>query len=223
MILLAKIHFLLYLQTIIVVIVGLLSYKKLDKLKPIVLIPLFSLIQMTISGLLISSSENYSDGRPMINSTVEIYSCLEFVIISYFIKSLDAKIINKIVIKIAIIISVIMTIFNLIVPYQYNVFISDLRHIGEGLLIEILILSILMRQIKRGKISSLLTEPILIVLWGIFNAYLIMLPINVITNFYLKNIDDFYKIHAITNSIGYILMYCFFLYSFYAARNRGIN
>jgi hypothetical protein len=223
MILLAKIHFFLYLLTIIVVIVGLLSYKKLEKLKPVVFIPLLSFLQMTISGLLKASSGNYSDVSKMINSTVEIYSCLEFVIIIYFIKSIDFKIINKIVFNLTIATSVIITIFNLLVAHQYNILLSDLRRIAEGLLIEILILTIFLRQIKKGEISSLLNEPLLIALWGIFNAYLIIWPINVITNFYFKNIDDFYKIHALTNIFGYTLMFCFFLFSFYAFRNRRNN
>ena len=198
------------------IVIGLKSFSTLKENRILLLIPVFSFLQIIIteSMRLVRKIEFSAFSMNLIS----LYIYLEFILIFLYFWNLS-KTLRYQAFSIALI---PIGIISLIIP-QYcienNKLIKfDIFVIIEGPIILIIALLFVIELIKKRKINNYINDSNLIAIFGIFFSFLISWPTMIIQNNILKYSSPFMKLCFIFNTIAYIIFFSCLSYSFYATR-----
>ena len=199
-----------------------LKFSKLNKL--LLLLPVLSLLQIFSTELILAFRKYLEKSNEITQIIVLIYTILEFIIITTFIYFTE---LNRKYRKIILIIS----IFVLLIPgfeisftsKNKNAISLDYFNLCEGIFFISLLSINLITQLKKSSFFEMFSNSIWISKSGILLAFLVFWPNSVIQNILIRNLKFFYKYLFISNSIGYLILYIFLSFSFYASRKSRIN
>ncbi len=202
-----------------------LKYLKLNKLnKLLVLLPILSLLQILGSEFIAFCRSCFQKSNEILQIIVLVYTILEFIIITIFIYHTELNRSYKKIIPIASLFIFLTIGFDIyLISNDRNELSLDYFNLFEGIFF-ISILSIgLITQLRKSSFSETFLNSIWISKSGILLAFLVFWPNSVIQNVILKNLKLFYKYVFISNSTGYLILYIFLSFSFYASRKSRIN
>jgi len=222
-------QFLTIISSVYSILVGLKSFRYLKLNRVLILLPIFSLLQVLLSETVFYTKNgehgksNYSTEFPeQIN--VLIYTLLEYCIISYFLIMIQNKKIIKNIIIIFSLITLSVLFFDLRnYILENNIITLDAFYSAEGVFFIVSLLFTIINQIRKNSISELINNSEWIICIGILLAFLILWPNSVIQKFFILNVKDFYNYFFITNSIAYLIMFNLISLSFHVARKSRNN
>ena len=139
------------------------------------------------------------------------------------ISALELVNINKIFLNLKIILvsTLIATIALFIFQkfeFKINLISIDLFLIIEGPIILTLTLFYLVKSMKIKNVINCIQEPNYIAALGIFLSFLVLWPVNILQNYFLKDTSTFFNFFFIANSTSYLIFFSFLTYSFYGTR-----
>jgi hypothetical protein len=204
-------------------IYGFLSFNKLNKNKILIFLPSLSLLQIIISEAYKLKFTLQNRVGNFEHITVSIYIIIEYIIlVFFFLKTLDIKK-NKFF-KISILVFSVLLLINKI---QENKTLAEQAYfsflIFEGLTIEVLAFLSIINIFKKGKIEFLITDTTSLFSVGILFGFIIISPFSILQEYLINKSKNLYDLFFIANSIGYIIMYLFFLFSIYVSRRTNNN
>ena len=198
------------------IIIGLRSFRNLKENRILILIPLLSLVQITLTEL--KGLVRKVELSTFTNNMISTYIYLEFILIIIYLwklsKTLRHKAFSMALIPIGIV-SIIISLYyiNIIRPLKVEVL-----SLIEGPIILITALIINIELIKKGNIKNYSRDSNLIATFGIFFSFIISWPTSIVQNNILSYYSPFFKLNFIYNSIAYIILFSSLSYSFYVTR-----
>lgn len=212
------IQFLNLILSISSIVYGLYSLKYLKERKLLLLIPVYSIIQVLFSELGIKFFEgNYFFGSIQYLS-VTIYIIIEYVIIICYFK----LIYNSYSLRRAIIYSIIVSLFALFFDVwrisktgNFNIYFFQFF---SGFTIETLAFLGFREFFKKVEIENIFLLPNSIMTSGIFFAFMIITPFAILQNFLISKNNIYYELLFLTNCLGYFILFSFLIFSIYVSR-----
>lgn len=201
--------------------IGIKSLKKLSENRILIFIPILSVLQIILSELL-GIGQPKNEASTITKNLINIYICLEYVIICIFFWNLNQK--RKL--NIFILISFIISIASLFVSNYNNQekveLKLDLFLLIEGPVILTTALFLIIDLIKKRSIRIQTNNSNLIATFGIFFSFIITWPTSIVQNIFTYPTSSFFKFYFIFNSIAYLIFFSFLSYSFYVTRKSRI-
>ena len=209
---------------IITIILGVryLKYNKINGL--LILLPIFSLLQLFISEFIAINKRIINHSSKLIHISVTVYSIAEFLIIIIFLYYTEqSKRLRKIILTVScfLLFTAVLDILSLSEEKQlinlnnFNLF--------EGLFIITVIIIKLINQLRDWPFFETVSNSIWISKFGILLGFLIFWPNSVIIKLVTNNLNEFYNYLFISNSIAYLVFFIFLSFSFYVSRKSRIN
>lgn len=202
---------------LITIAIGLIKYKQLKENKILILLPALSICQILISEFASSYYYQLNKVNSISKASVDIYSGFEFVIIILFYNRITSnqKIItvNKIILLFSFLFYGIM-IFN---HFDNRNILMDYFVLLGGVWVETILLYFIINSIKTSQLNALFSNPNYIACSGFFLSYIIILPVNVLQNLYVKYVRSFFSFLFLSNSLAYFILFIFIIISFYVS------
>lgn len=203
------------------IVIGLKSFRTLNENRVLLLIPVFSFLQIIMSELL--GMVRKVEFSTLSINLICIYIRLEFIIITLYFWRLS-KTLRYQALSIALppiaIISIIISLFSIDdkKPLKMGTFL-----IIEGPILLLIALLFIIELIKKRKKNNYVNDSNLIAILGIFFLSIISWPTIIIQNNTFKYTSLFFKFNFISNSIAYLILFSFLSYSFYVTRKSRIK
>jgi len=215
---LTTIQYLNILISCVAISVGIRYSKSLKENKILLIIPISSLLQIVFSEVLKIINRNHLDVLDQSIILTNIYICLEFyLIILFFWKITESKLESILILVSTLIATIALFIFQKF-EFKINLISIDLFLIIEGPIILTLTLFYLVKSMKIKNVINCIQEPNYIAALGIFLSFLVLWPVNILQNYFLKDTSTFFNFFFIANSTSYLIFFSFLTYSFYGTR-----
>ena len=213
-------YYISFLILIIALVLGIKNYERLENLKIIFFILVFSLIQIVFSEILylIIDRINPNSLANRIEkgfSITNIYTVIEFGLILSFFESINKnqKTRKVYIISFFIGIAAYVTPF-LINEYKSFIFFKYFSFVS-GFIILAQSLFQINRLLKIFNSKNQTDTANLMMCIGIFLSNIILWPTTIIQSSVVNNFEKYYTLFVIANSIGYIILYLFSSITFY--------
>lgn len=203
------------------IVIGLKSFSTLKENRILLLIPVFSFLQIIITGLLGMVREiTFSN---LSRDLICTYIRLEFIIIFIYFWRLS-KTLRYQALSIALppiaIISIIISLF--VINDKMRLRMGTFLLI-EGPILLVIALLFIIELFKKRKINNYINDSNLFAMFGIFFLSVISWPTIIIQNNVTKISSPYFKFNFISNSIAYLILFSFLSYSFYVTRKSRIK
>jgi hypothetical protein len=76
----------------------------------------------------------------------------------------------------------------------------------------------IVKSMKNKNLINCIQDQSYISALGIFLSFLLLWPVNMMQNYFLKDTSTFFNFFFIANSISYLIFFLFLSYSFYGTR-----
>lgn len=200
---------------------GLKSYKILTNNKILLMVPIASIFQITISEVLFNINPILKNNRVIYSQQINVvaYIIIEFLSISYFLYKIQLN--DKIKKIFIFIVSLLLLIASIEIFVRFKndkQIIIEYFSLIEGTSLLMYLFYEIIKNVKKYTINQLILNSDLIAITGIFLSILLMLPISVFQSFSLNNINTLYPYLFASNSVGYIIFFSFLSISFYVSR-----
>jgi len=200
------------------IVYGIISYKKLKDIKSLLLLPVYSILQVLFSEM----GKIFFQGKYILGSvqylSVAIYVIIEFIIVIYFYKIIFNSQFLKKVIKLSIYGSSLAIILDVLVLINSKKMFIFLFHYFSGFTIEILSFLGCREILKNIEIENIFLKPNSIMTFGILFAFTIITPFSILQNFLIAKNSIYYELLFLTNSLGYFILFSFLIFSIYVSR-----
>jgi hypothetical protein len=197
---------------------GVVSYKSINNLKPLILLPVYSIIQIIFSEIGIKLfNGNYSFGNLQYTS-VAVYIIIEFVIILYFYFNIFTSVFLRSFLKFVALTSIFLLLIDVNKAKNSSNLNLFLFQMFSGFSIELLSYLGFREIIKKENIENILTQPNSIMILGILFSFIIIAPFSVLQNFLLSRNQILYEFLFLTNSLGYFILFSFLIFAIYVSR-----
>ena len=212
------IQYLNILISCIAISIGIKYFKNLKENNILLTIPILSIIQITFSEVLKIINENHLVVLDQSIMLTNIYICLEFfLLILFFWKKTESRLEKFLIIVSSIIATSSLFILDEL-KYINKLISIDLFLIIEGPIILTLSLFFIVKSMKNKNLINCIQDPSYIATLGIFLSFLLLWPVNMMQNYFLKDTSTFFNFFFIANSISYLIFFSFLSYSFYGTR-----
>lgn len=197
---------------------GIKCSSRLKENKPLLIIPILSILQIIFSEILKIANRRYFNVSNDAIILTNVYICLEFFLLIQFFWKIKKTKKEKLLILISIPTTIASLLFSSKLKFRENLISIEAFHLLAGSIIIILALFFLVYTMKNKNLTFYIQEPNFIAVLGIFLSFLISWPTIIIQNFIMTDADTFVSFFFIANSISYLIFFSFLSYSFYASR-----
>lgn len=211
----------LALNIILSIICSIYGYKSKNKLKEakiLILLPFLSVCQIFLAEIIKLITRSIHSIGTIEYMTVTVFIISEFIIILIFFRNLVKRSNTELIWIIILILSLgtlAIDIIYFINNHEANTF---LFQIFESVTIECMSCLSLIRIFKTDKIENIYMRHTNLFTAGIFFGFIIIAPFSVLQKFMVTNTPKLYQLSVLANSLGYSIMFIFFILSIYVAR-----
>ena len=209
---------------VITIILGVryIKYNKINSL--LILLPIFSLLQLFISEFIAINRRIINQSSELIQISVTVYSIAEFLIIIIFLYCTEpSNRLRKIILAVSCFLLFTAVLDILSLSEEKQIINLNYFNLFEGLFIITVIILKLINQLRDWPFFETVTNSIWISKFGILLAFLIFWPNSVIIKLVTNSLNEFYNYLFISNSLAYLIFFIFLSFSFYVSRKSRIN